>query len=539
MPLVPAPALRPTRSGPRGARAFVRGAVLALVLGASGLADAQQTVVHEFIPEDPGEDLSLNAMTLDGDLPAAIDTPSGIATAPDPRAPPRDDRVYRNDPASDTYEPDRDTRRPNVERYDDPFSPATAPFKRLTAYDAVDAGYVLKVADKTLRTVSVGGAVQAGDESFYGDLSVELVADTPVRIPTVGPGVRLLRLNVNPPVKVEILSDSADNWFVRAKERKHVRLVMQLAIPRSTFGSEFAPTAEWAELARHVSPPPPVQAAAFQEVSRTIGVDKSMKPVEVVRKLVEYYRAFLPSEEPPKGRGDLFLDIALSKKGVCRHRAHAFLVTALHMGVPARMVTNEAHAWVEVYDGKLWHRVDLGGAAANLDDDTRGDRPPYVPPPDPYAWPEQRDSAQDLVDRMRRDRQSGSGGNGSGSGGGGGNGSAPDPSNSALAPPPPRDDVPASEVYVTAIDKDIRRGKPVHVQGEVKARGAACPNVRVDLVLKGEAFPNGASIGSLSTDDKGKFDGSVVVPVDFSLGDYDLLVSTPGGLSCGPSSSAK
>ena len=44
------------------------------------------------------------------------------------------------------------------------------------------------------------------------------------------------------------------------------------------------------------------------------------------------------------------VDLALSQKGVCRHRAFAFLVTALGLGIPARMVINEAHAWVEVLD---------------------------------------------------------------------------------------------------------------------------------------------------------------------------------------------
>jgi len=44
-----------------------------------------------------------------------------------------------DDSPGSTYEPDRDTRRPNVEHYDDPFSPSTVPFKRLRAYDTIEA----------------------------------------------------------------------------------------------------------------------------------------------------------------------------------------------------------------------------------------------------------------------------------------------------------------------------------------------------------------------------------------------------------------
>jgi hypothetical protein len=84
--------------------------------------------------------------------PPPCRTPSGIATAPDPRKPPGGDHVYSgattDDSPDSTYEPDRDTRRPSVENYDDPFSPATAPFKRLRAYDWVDPDYSLRVRDR-------------------------------------------------------------------------------------------------------------------------------------------------------------------------------------------------------------------------------------------------------------------------------------------------------------------------------------------------------------------------------------------------------
>ena len=71
--------------------------------------------------------------------------------------------------------------------------------------------------------------------------------------------------------------------------------------------------------------------------------------------MVAYFRSFEPSDDFPNDHGDIYLDLALSRKGVCRHRAFAFLVTALNIGVPTRFVANEAHAWVEVHDSRLWH----------------------------------------------------------------------------------------------------------------------------------------------------------------------------------------
>jgi hypothetical protein len=517
-------------------------AFVALV-GVALTALAQPVVLHEFVAPDPKEDLSFATTTIDGDLPAAIQTPSGVATAPDPRRPPDPSKVYSGSTVDDspesTYEPDRDTRRPNVETYDDPFSPATAPFKRLRAYDAVDVDYTLRVRDTALKPIPVGGSVGSGDEAFYGDMTVDLVPDAPVRIPTVGPGARIVRAHVNPEQRVVFQQDGADNWFVRGVSQARVRLVMQISIPRATFGSELADV-DWSALERLVPPQPASHEASFQEVAQAIGVSRSMRPREAVSRMVEYFRSFEPSDERPSGRRDIYVDLALSKKGVCRHRSFAFLVTALGLGIPTRMVVNEAHAWVEVFDSKLWHRIDLGGAALNLDQAPDPSRPPYVPPPDPYSWPNQRDSAQDLVERWREQQQQQV------------DPTAPSTSD-PLAPVPPTAPAPtptptpnlsptaqptnpersASEVVVTAVDGDVRRGLPFHVKGEITDSGTPCAHVRVDVVVVRATEPEGRLIGSLSTDDKGHYDGAVVVPRDLELGEYDLVVATPGDARCG------
>ncbi len=136
-----------------------------------------------------------DARLLDGELPAALQTPSGIVGAPDPRVScrPATDSAYRSGSEHDVFVPDRDTRRPNVSSYDDPFTPATAPFKRLEAFDAVRADYELYVRDDRLVPLAVGAPPGRDDEAFYADVVVDLASDARIRIPSVGPGAHIVR----------------------------------------------------------------------------------------------------------------------------------------------------------------------------------------------------------------------------------------------------------------------------------------------------------------------------------------------------------
>jgi len=83
---------------------------------------------------------------------------------------------------------------------------------------------------------------------------------------------------------------------------------------------------------------------------------------QVLAKLVRWFRGFEPGPLPP-GRftDDPHLATALSRRGVCRHRALAFVITSQAVGLPARYVTNEAHAFAEVWiPGRGWRRSSCG-----------------------------------------------------------------------------------------------------------------------------------------------------------------------------------
>ncbi len=514
--------------------------LLAMVFATSLLADdgdlPKNSVEHEYVPPDPREDVTLAATTLDGALPAALETRSGVATAPDPSRPPDAKSLYSggttDDGPASTYEPDLDTRQPNVENYEDPFSPSTSPFKRLRAFDTFDERYTLHVSSQGLSVVTVGGEANDEDEPFYADFSVDLLPGEPVRIPTVGPGQRALRIHTNPEATVTLLRDGADNWFIQGIERKRVRVVMEIAIERGIFGSEF-PDVTWSSLETSLPPLPAATKRLANQVMERVGVSHEMTVPVALAKMVTYFRGFEPSNNPPHDNGDVYVDLALSRKGVCRHRAFAFFITALNLGIPTRMVVNEAHAWVEAFDGRIWHRIDLGGAALNLDNPPDTSKPQYTPPTDPFQWPEgsEDNSGNGLANRMRHDA------------GATDPAQTPDPSdpnnNGSSATPSPgqnggsSSDLPASHLELETIDRTIRRGASLHIKGKVEAR-EPCAHVRVDVRMRVSDRRGLISIGALSTDDSGIFDGSVIVPRDIGTGDYDLTVSTRGDKRCGP-----
>jgi hypothetical protein len=535
-------ALLPAKSGAvRRTRRFVWLGLVTLLVASVSLAQ-DGLPLHEFIPDDPAEDLALRATTEDGRLPAAVDTPSGVVPAP-ARKRPTPQVAYGGNATPDSidasYRIDRDTTRPDVVSYDDPFVPAITPFKRLYAYDSVDESVELVVADRRLRAVELGGAALPGEDQFYGDLFVDAAAGVPVRIPTVGPDARILAARVEPSAAVEFVRDGADNWFLVGSARQRLRVVLQLAVPRASFGAPF-PDVSWASLVARVPLLPPSLRDVARDVLRALGLSQSVTPRDAVTTLVAHFRSFAPSGELPTARqpAELYRELALSKKGVCRHRAFAFVISALALGLPARLVRNEAHAWVEVFDGSIWHRIDLGGAAGRFELDPAARAQPHVPPEDPFLWPPGSQSTLAGIPS-----QSPGGGQGTSADG-------PGPASSARSQAPRSEpaagrgpsssdaaassDRPAASIELGTPTGEARRGARLRVRGAVSADGETCPSARVDLALRskdGHSFV----LGSLPTDAQGRFDAELTVPLELEVGDYSLSASTPGAGNCGAS----
>jgi len=515
------------------------------------LASAQgdKPILHEPIPSDPAEDKA----------------------APDPlRAPSPLESTYTTGSEYGQFQADRDTRRPEVSRYSEPFAPSTAPFKRLAAFDAVRDDYVLYVRDA--RVVPMVASAQAGpdEDLFLEDVVVDIAPEARARIPSVGPGARIVRGRLG--VGAESLGffvshDGADNWFVQATGVKGpavARLVLQVTIPRAAFGGPFADVG-WLDLPRIPRLPENVARDAAA-VRAAIGVSRRLRPREAIAKLVEYHRGFAEGGGRLPSRGNLYLDLALSRQGVCRHRAFSFLVTAQSLGIPTRMVLNEAHAWVEVHDGSLWRRIDLGGAGRLADPIASREKNTFRPPRDAFPWPTASQSGDAMVAEARSRGASSAAAGSDPNDHAGEPFGADDPNDNAGDEAPfgagapndkpgtapnagterpfgdgtPNDkpgaapnDKPAASIAITLVDDVARRGLPLHVRGEVHADGQPCPRIAVELWLKPTKTQPPRYLGTLATDERGTFAGGIVVPTRFPLGDYDVIARTMGDVRCG------
>jgi len=516
------------------------------LFGFAVVAHAQSPMLHEYFEPSAAEDVQLSATTQDGAMPAALETQSGVVSAPrSGERKSRTEHAYGGNATPDSidasFRVDRDTTRPDSVSYDEPFIPAVAPFKRLYAYDSVDEGFELMVEDKSLARLTVGGKASSGDDQFYADLNVDVAPGVPVRVPSVGPGARVLVARTDPPVSFQLQRDRADNWFLLGDSRRRVRLVMQLAIERSVFGSPLA-DASWGELLRQLPQLPAGVRTAAAEVAQRIGVSQSMSPRAATAALVGYFRGFAPSEATPTAtRGaELYRELSFSRKGVCRHRAYAFVVTALGLGLPARMVRNEAHAWVEVSDGVRFHRIDLGGAAGRMDLDPSTADHLHRPPPDPYAWPETAESGQ----AMLADTLAGTGAAAGNSSPAGSSSATPKPPPAASGAPSPVvpsveeanvvEDRPRATVSLTIAKASAERGASLEVSGSVEANGEPCAFSRVDISLRDAAGVD-SWLGAFPTDDNGRVEGRITVPFEIDVGQYSVISRTPGAGRCGAS----
>lgn len=504
-------------------------------------------VLHEKFNPDPAEDMRLGATTPSGTLPAAIQTKSGVVGAPDEAQAARPDAGSapyggsRTPTSADAnYYIDRLTTRPDRVEYDEPFRPSVLPFKRLYAFDRIKPDLSFGVLDEELISVTVGGLAEETEDAFFADFEVDLVPGVPVRIPSVGPGSRIRALHLDPPLPFELLEDGAENWFLRASQGGRARMVMQLSIERQVFGSQFRPVS-WSALRPFLPPVPESVVGVAREVAAHIGVDRQASPAGVLTSLVSYFRKFKESAELPTSTEsvDLYRELSFSQKGVCRHRAYAFAVTAIALGLPTRLVHNEAHAWVEVYDTELWHRIDLGGAATNITE-TRPDvlSPDHRPPLDPFTWPSESRPAFSEAQPQSAQPDFAS----------------PNPASDPLAgeqdssPGSERDSWPGAsestrveegdpssengrraepEVSLILGEARLLRGHPLAVRGRATREGKGCSLARVDIsVAEGDSW---VAIGSVATDRNGAFSGQVTLPQVTPVGPLQVSARIAGG----------
>ena len=363
---------------------------IAATAGAQEASESGGVVLHEYF--DPG-----SVAIDDVAAPSGIDSqptatapsagePPGLTLDPGggdvilgPKGPVDDDAKNPpygpRSPRSGHTKLDDMTSRVDSLNYYSAFSPSVFPYKRNVVQNRVvrteGAGdYQMRTASGEMTRIPVSSGTAAEDEdTFWGTFLVRADEGRLHPIPSVAPTQRFLRLRTEPDVEAELYRDEADNYYVRIDSDGLIRINALVAAPRFYFDGSFRGEVEWSAF-RDVETPPfdeDIRPAAKRVVA-DIGLSPEMSPDVILDRLIYHFRDFETKELPERyKKGDLYEAISKQQIGVCRHRSLAFVVTAQSLGIPARYVTNEAHAFVEVYwPNGGWRRVDLGGAAQEI-----------------------------------------------------------------------------------------------------------------------------------------------------------------------------
>jgi hypothetical protein len=454
---------------------------------------------------------------------------------------------------SATFRPDRLTQLEGSLDYYEAFNPSIAPFKRVTALDATALAEdgrtpVLGIHDARRMKVKVEGADSVAPDPrardrFWGAVTLDFAKGRVLPLPSVSPESRILSVRTEPPIQLVIERDGADNFFAVARgavPKQAVFLAFLTDAPRSYFGTEL-PHAPLATLAAHVPPLDRRIRARALAFAKELGIGPRADFASALETLTAHFRSFEEASVPPKDSGDIYLDLARAKKGICRHRAYAFVVTAQALGIPARFIQNEAHSWVEVELPRIgFMRIDLGGSAHGLTAHGANDRPAYQPAqPDPLPRPLAYAQSYSLlghnVTGMRKPQlseltgrwispakaEAGGGARSSEAGaflGGTDRGAAPAASGRAQL-----------IVSLGSRYSSVLRGETLPVSGRVRdSAGHGIAGLRIEVSLAAEGRRERLLLGITVTDARGMFAASFGVPPDLDTGDYRLVVVTPG-----------
>lgn len=226
---------------------------------------------------------------------------------------------------------------------------------RLFVYDRVGPGHVFLAPAGPL--VDAQGEGELATDSARISSDTRLRAGRPVPLPSAAPDAEVLFASCDEPVDLEVLRDRADALFVVA-DRSLTATVT--TIQATTDDYHFAPLQEVPFEARDLPLPADVRADAEVVLERIGGLPADTFGA-TVRRLQSYFGGFSVAPLTDDERlANGFLTVALARKGVCRHRARAFVICALALGVEARLVENVTHSFAEVRQpDDSWRRIEL------------------------------------------------------------------------------------------------------------------------------------------------------------------------------------
>ncbi len=353
-----------------------------------------------------------------------------------------------------------------------------------------DGRYTFQLADGA-RTVFAPGEVGSRTVSS-GTLSLDLSPGDFTPVVSLTPDQVFINLDLldwdsGSRPAVNLYRDANDMVWATANPPATVRARVTWAISNSYFDNYVPPGLDVDDVPGELRPTPSnaVRNVGLQIASH-VGVSANDDYDEIVGGLRDYFSAFGEGDIPDRDEySDDMLAIAYGQNGCCRHRAEAFLVTAQSLGVPTRMVVNEAHAFTEVWvPGLGWRMVDLGGCgdydAQNLENQHEEvETPPDTP----------------VNDNLNRDQ-----------------------------PPPPTQPAATAEIELDDPTGDLRRGQPFRLEGRVDTELGPHPaGVAITVYYNRTKETPGTAFCTTQTDGTRTFATDCTLPSNMPVGDFQLV----------------
>jgi hypothetical protein len=527
---------------------------------------AAEPILHEFIPAQPNKE---DDWARRGQLPEKIKNGDRQLERPDPReGKKRDERVIgrnANTTRKTSTRLDRTTTHDGTLNYAAEFNPSVVPFKRMTAFDQIRADFSLTIKDPAKVALPLfSRPTPPTHDAFWGSVILESKRGVPLPLPSVAPDANIVSYKTHPASEARFFRDSAGNFWVSVQTDGRFRLTFLTDTPRTFFSAQIPPLLKLADIPSGMRPNVPnrVRDDARRLIDH-IGIDRRQSLRRILLKLTSYFRNFR-ARALASGSGNTYLDIGLSQSGVCRHRSMGFVITAQTLGIPAHYVTNEAHAFTEVFVPRLgWIRIDLGGASSQLRVANAGQKEVHQPGPDPFPRPHRfaagysqlqgqvsgiptqsaaggRPGQRGSRRRGRTfDQQFGAARTGN-RGGRTGPGSTPGrvpptKEDYVVAGPPgtgesrdPDTGKQATRILLSSPAKQVFRGDPLRISGRVEGAKRGISGLKIQIALSQDGESIAASLAPTISGRGGHFSVQRNVPKTLPVGVYEVYVMTPG-----------
>ncbi len=284
------------------------------------------------------------------------------------------------------------------------FDPVLGTLKRWSSLDALyyDSAnsnpYTMYVYDTT-KTEIFPTNYEGYSQIFEGWIWMGITVTTSsyTMIPSVSPDADIIDYDPNATgVEIRFFKDGADNYYIQSNEDAVIDLKYRMGTNGSYFNRPISTDLTLDDLPEESIRPITGESEVKDNVREFLQYRHDNGTIAneplywlwpdngtpetnlalILNNLTWYFSAFIegdgdvPDPEPP---WDIYQSICINGIGACRHRSFGFFVTALALGAPTRYVSNEAHAFVEVYvpednttfSASHWKRINLGGTGSS------------------------------------------------------------------------------------------------------------------------------------------------------------------------------